>query len=256
EPNRYRFRDVVDEKGGGVLFLLYGPPGTGKTLSVEALASSFGRPLYPISFAELGSTVAELEERLTDVLALAAHWGALVLLDEGDALVEKRQRGQLLLNSMTGVLLRLLETFDGALFITSNRASSFDPAALSRVTLAVRYHPLSADATQVVWRNALARVLMYEQHPSVQFAGGASLPAPGQTRSKEEALAMVAASFDLTQLAAFSGSGRNVGAVIRLAVGLCQQRGSCQLDQGILGDAIGVFQEFNDHLKEEGAEFG
>eukprot|EP00290_Baffinella_frigidus_P029199 CAMPEP_0180223982 /NCGR_PEP_ID=MMETSP0987-20121128/21777_1 /TAXON_ID=697907 /ORGANISM="non described non described, Strain CCMP2293" /LENGTH=1030 /DNA_ID=CAMNT_0022186659 /DNA_START=27 /DNA_END=3119 /DNA_ORIENTATION=- len=235
EPNRYRFRDVVDEKGGGVLFLLYGPPGTGKTLSVEALASSFGRPLYPISFAELGSTVAELEERLTDVLALAAHWGALVLLDEGDALVEKRQRGQLLLNSMTGVLLRLLETFDGALFITSNRASSFDPAALSRVTLAVRYHPLSADATQLE---------------------AASLPAPGQTRSKEEALAMVAASFDLTQLAAFSGSGRNVGAVIRLAVGLCQQRGSCQLDQGILGDAIGVFQEFNDHLKEEGAEFG
>ena len=40
---------------------------------------------------------------LQDVLSLAAHWDALVLLDEGDALVEKRSRGQLLLNSMTGL---------------------------------------------------------------------------------------------------------------------------------------------------------
>ena len=32
-------------------------------------------------------------------------------------------------------------------------------------------------------------------------------------------------------LAAFSGSGRNVGAVIRLAVGLCQQRAQCPLSQ-------------------------
>lgn len=52
-----------------------GPPGTGKTLAVQALAELFGRPLYTISFAELGSSVAELEERLTDVLALASAWG-------------------------------------------------------------------------------------------------------------------------------------------------------------------------------------
>ena len=71
------------------------------------MARLFGRPLYCLSFAELGTTVAELEEKLTDVLQLASLWGALVLLDEGDALVERRQRGQLLLNSMSAVLLRL-----------------------------------------------------------------------------------------------------------------------------------------------------
>ena len=77
-----------------------------------------------------------------------------MLLDEGDALVEMRQPGQLLLNSMTGVLLRLLEEFEGALFITSNRAASFDPAALSRVTLAIRYHPLTKAAKEEVWWRA------------------------------------------------------------------------------------------------------
>mmetsp|Transcript_548 Transcript_548/g.1228 ORF Transcript_548/g.1228 Transcript_548/m.1228 type:complete len:631 (-) Transcript_548:146-2038(-) len=238
-PPRYRFRDIVDEKGGGCLFLLYGPPGTGKTLSVEALASAFGRPLYTLSFAELGSTVAELEERLTDVLALAAHWGALVLLDEGDALVERRQRGQLLLNSMTGVLLRLLETFDGALFITSNRASSFDPAALSRVTLAVRYEPLDLAAKRAVWENTLARVLMFED---------------GAPRTRAEALALVAKTFTLDALAKFTGSGRSVGAVVRLAVGLCQQRGNGELTQAALDDAIEVWSGFHKDLRSEGAD--
>ena len=236
DPPRYRFRDVVDEKGGGVLFLLYGPPGTGKTLSVEALAASFGRPLYSISFAELGSTVAELEERLTDVLALAAGWNALVLLDEGDALVERRTKGQLLLNSMTGVLLRLLESFNGALFITSNRAASFDPAALSRVTLAVRYQPLDAGAKRAVWRNALARVLMYED---------------GALRTQTEAFEAVDADFDLAALAAFGGSGRAVGAVLRLAVGLCQQRNRSTLSQAALDDAVSIWQDFHSDLCDE-----
>jgi hypothetical protein len=64
----------------------------------------------------------------------------------------------MLLNSMTGVLLRLLENFEGSLFINSNRVSSFDPAALSRVTLAVKFYPLDRSGMRQVWRNTLARV--------------------------------------------------------------------------------------------------
>lgn len=231
----YRFRDVVDTKGSGVLFLLYGPPGTGKTLAVEALAARFARPLYSLSFAELGSSVAELEERLQDVLALAAHWDALVLLDEGDALVEKRSRGQLLLNSMTGVLLRLLEGFDGSLFITSNRAASFDPAALSRVTLAVRFEPLDTEAKMHVWTNMLSRIV-----------------GDGEGLSPESALAQVKREFDMQRLSQFTGSGRAVGVIIRLALGLCGQRRT-RLTQGVLDDAIDVWKSFHDDLCDEGA---
>jgi quinol monooxygenase YgiN len=232
---RYRFRDVVDSKGAGVLFLLYGPPGTGKTLAVEALAALFARPLYSLSFAELGSSVSELEERLEDVLALAAHWDALVLLDEGDALVEKRMPGQLLLNSMTGVLLRLLEGFDGSLFITSNRASTFDPAALSRVTLAVRFEALDASAKTEVWGNMLARV--------IGDAEGVPL-ATAQAKVQHE--------FDLHALAQFAGSGRAVGTVMRLALGLCGQRRS-RLTQSVLNDAIATWASFHEDLRAEGA---
>ena len=178
--------------------------------------------------------MAELEERLQDVLALAAHWDALVLLDEGDALVEKRTRGQLLLNSMTGVLLRLLEGFDGALFITSNRASSFDPAALSRVKLAVRFEALDCAAKRQIWTNMLSRIVG---------------DAEGLTH--EAARAQVMQDFDMVRLSQFAGSGRAVGAILRLALGLCGQRRS-RLTQAVLDDAIEVWSSFHQDLCEEG----
>ena len=44
-----------------------------------------------MSFAELGSSVAELE-KLSNVLSLVSHWGVLMLFDEGDALIEKKNK--------------------------------------------------------------------------------------------------------------------------------------------------------------------
>eukprot|EP01130_Rhizamoeba_saxonica_P011313 TRINITY_DN4696_c0_g1_i1.p1 TRINITY_DN4696_c0_g1~~TRINITY_DN4696_c0_g1_i1.p1 ORF type:complete len:797 (+),score=160.58 TRINITY_DN4696_c0_g1_i1:255-2393(+) len=236
---RYILKDMVDGKNDGTLFLLYGPPGTGKTLSVQALASYFGRPLYSISFSELGSTVSELEERLSEVLTLAAHWGALVLLDEGDALVERRERGRLLLNSMTGVLLKLLESFEGAMFITSNRASEFDPAALSRVTLAIKYESLDENSRRIVWRNTLVRILAEEMKDGAKV------------RNKEEAQTIIDEQFDIERLATFVSSGRGVNAIAKLAIGLAEYR-KLDLNQDILDDALEVFKDFHIGLEKEG----
>ena len=236
--SRYSYDDVISGKGAGGLYLLYGPPGTGKTLTVEALARFFGKPLYSISFAELGSSTAELEEKLTVTLQLAGKWGCLALLDEGDALVEQRKQGQFLLNSMTGVLLRLLENFEGSLFINSNRVASFDPAALSRVTLAVKFTPLTEAGMQQVWRNTIARVLKSDTTRSLTY---------------EEALAEVPGSFDLSQLATFPGSGRSVGAVMKMAIALCSHR-DCDLTQTILDECVNSFLSFNTDLKSEGVQ--
>eukprot|EP00833_Pecoramyces_ruminatium_P007708 jgi/Orpsp1_1/1181740/evm.model.c7180000078411.1 len=238
KPPRYKARDIVSSRGIGSLFLLYGAPGTGKTLTVESLARLFGRPLYSVSFAELGSNVTELEERLTDVLFLASHWGSLILLDEGDALVEKRRSGQLMLNSMTSILLRLLESFDGTLFITSNRAASFDPAALSRVTLAIEYKPLQETGKELVWKNALTRVFADE------------ILENNERRGEKAAEEYVIKNFDLNKLGQFKGSGRSVNAVIRLAIGLSDKRDET-LSQQIVQDAIDVYTLFNDELLKE-----
>ena len=56
------------------------------------------------------------------------------------------------------MLLRFLDTFEGCLFITSNRVAAFDDAVLSRVTLAFRYEALQADGRTELWRSVLNRM--------------------------------------------------------------------------------------------------
>ena len=161
-----------------------------------------------------------------------------MLLDEGDALVERRQRGQFLINSMSAVLLRLLEGFSGALFITSNRAAAFDPAALSRVTLAIRFLLLDTAGKRQVWRGWLVRVFAAEL-------------VSGRRRGQAAAEAYVDAGFDLDALAQFTGSGRSVGACVRLAIALAEERQTA-LTNDVLADAISVWSSFWRDLDDEG----
>ena len=82
--------DVIAGKGQGLVLLLTGPPGTGKTLTAESIADHLHIPLYAVSASELGDTVAEIEQHFGQALRLAASWNAVLLLDEADAFLEKR----------------------------------------------------------------------------------------------------------------------------------------------------------------------
>ncbi|ELP83577.1 hypothetical protein EIN_077220 [Entamoeba invadens IP1] len=239
--SKYKSAQILKTRGNGTLFLLYGPPGTGKTLSVEALSILFGRPMYQVSFGELGTTISELEERLGDILFLTSRWGALVLLDEGDALIEKRTSGQFVMNSMTSVLLRLLENFDGALFVTSNRPLALDPAALSRVTLAVHFEKLKEESKEEIWRNSLVNLFEREVIEGIE-------------RGRNGAEEYVEKNFDVKKLGTFNGSGRSIGAIIKLAVALAEQRNK-ELYFDILKDANEVFTKFSDDLNKDGLLF-
>lgn len=205
--------DAIEGKGSGSLFLLHGPPGVGKTLTAEALADHYGRPLYCLTFGELGSSVSELESRMNEVLQLCSAWRCVCLLDEGDALVERREKGALLLNSLVSVLLKSLDSFEGLLFLTTNRVAMFDPAALSRVTLAIRYNPLDDEARAAVWTAVLERA-------------GAQV---GQ--------------FNLSLLSSRQYSGRDINNAIRLALALAEHRDK-ELDQSILDEALAVADDF------------
>ena len=52
-------------------------------------------------------------------------------------------------------MLRLVEYFQGVLFLTTNRVKSFDPAFQTRITVALRYHPLDQPSREKVWTNLL-----------------------------------------------------------------------------------------------------
>ena len=131
--------DIIRGKGSNAIFLLHGAPGTGKTLTAEALADYMNRPLYKVSLGELGTAVDELEKSLERILQLCERWNAITLIDEADVFLEERNSDNLERNAMVAVFLRMLEYYSGILFLTTNRASKFDMAFISRITLAIHY---------------------------------------------------------------------------------------------------------------------
>lgn len=87
--------DLVRGKGEGLIILLHGTPGVGKTSTAECVAASLGKPLYPITCGDLGSSAAELENGLDRVFSQAEAWDCVLLLDEADVFLAQRTRTDL-----------------------------------------------------------------------------------------------------------------------------------------------------------------
>ncbi len=66
-------------------------------------------PLYMVGAGDLGTTAHELDGALTTIFTLASAWKAIVLIDEADVLLERRDVHDLVRNSMVAVFLRQLE---------------------------------------------------------------------------------------------------------------------------------------------------
>ncbi|KAL1955242.1 hypothetical protein VTO42DRAFT_8901 [Malbranchea cinnamomea] len=150
--------DVIQGKGRGLVVVLHGPPGTGKTLTAEGIAELLKRPLYMVSAGELGTDSRMLEAELTKILDIAHSWGAVLLLDEADVFLEKRTIHDIHRNALVSIFLRLLEYFQGILFLTTNRVETFDDAFQSRIHVALRYGDLTTKAKRAVWKVFLEKV--------------------------------------------------------------------------------------------------
>jgi len=143
--------DVVKGKGGGTTVLCAGPPGVGKTLTAEVYAEVTGRPLYRVHSGQLGLSVAAMESALKEALTRAQRWGAVMLIDEADVYIRQRS-DDMMANAVVGVFLRVLEYFDGLLFLTTNRIDDIDEAIVSRCIALIRYHAPDQLARERIWK--------------------------------------------------------------------------------------------------------
>lgn len=101
------FDDIIKGKGQGMIMLLHGTPGVGKTLTageypsellrgatltslVESVADHVERPLYSITAADISDKLSVTEASLNNVFDLAAHWDAVLLIDEADVFLTQR----------------------------------------------------------------------------------------------------------------------------------------------------------------------
>uniref|UniRef100_A0A8H7N1J9 AAA+ ATPase domain-containing protein n=1 Tax=Bionectria ochroleuca TaxID=29856 RepID=A0A8H7N1J9_BIOOC len=140
--------DLVTGKGTGLILLLHGEPGVGKTSTAECVADRTKRPLFPITCGDIGEAAMEVERNLQHNFRLAHRWGCVLLLEESDIFLAKRNKTDLRRNAVTSVFLRSLDYYAGILFLTTNRVGGIDPAFKSRIHLSVFYPRLDLDRTQ------------------------------------------------------------------------------------------------------------
>lgn len=154
--------------------MLHGPPGTGKTLTAEGISELLQCPLYMVSAGELGTDSRILEAELQRILDICHAWGAILLLDEADVFLEKRNMADIHRNALVSIFLRQLEYFQGILFLTTNRVETFDDAFQSRIHIALRYDALDQRAKKTIFKMFVerARAQQKADKDSISFSDG------------------------------------------------------------------------------------
>ena len=66
----------------------------------ESVADYTKKPLYTVSCGDLGVDAPAAEPALTDILDLATHWKAVLLIDEADIFLEQRSPSDLQRNGL------------------------------------------------------------------------------------------------------------------------------------------------------------
>ncbi|KAK6337065.1 hypothetical protein TWF718_009851 [Orbilia javanica] len=216
-----QFDDFIEGKGKGLIAVLHGPPGLGKTMTAETVAEYTKSPLYTISAGSLGTNASALEQSLRRILDLAQRWKAVLLLDEADVYLEERSVHDIKRNALVSIFLRLVEYYQGILFLTTNRVSTFDDAFQSRIHVALRYSTLQTDAREQIWRNFIGRMDKKD------------------TNIVEE---------DYKQLAAVDLNGRQIKNAIRTALSIAETNGET-LGLNHFHIVFGVMASFERDLK-------
>ncbi|KAF4629313.1 hypothetical protein G7Y89_g8838 [Cudoniella acicularis] len=164
--------DPIPNKGEGQIFLLHGPPGAGKTFTAECVAEFTSRPLLSLTCGDIGTNEVSVEESLSKWFKLAEIWGAVMLIDEADVYLERRDSNDLTRNGLVSVFLRAMEYYRGILFLTTNRVGHFDPAFFSRIHVYIGYKPLDAQGRKRIWLQFFSK-LEKERGEEVQVLAGA-----------------------------------------------------------------------------------
>lgn len=153
-PSEQLFGDLIRGQHGGIVVMACGSPGVGKTLTAEVYAEVCARPLYPLEFGELGTTVEQIENNLDLIFGRVVRWNAVLQFDECEVFLGERD-ADLERSAIVAIFLRMLDYYEGLLFLTTNRPEVIDNAILSRVMLRLEYPDLDATARAGVWRTML-----------------------------------------------------------------------------------------------------
>jgi hypothetical protein len=110
------------------------------------------------TIGDVGYVPEDVEKNMEEHFMLAHRWGCVLLLDEADVFLAKRNKQDVKRNGLVSVFLRILEYYSGILFLTTNRVGAIDDAFRSRLHLTLYYPKLTEDQTRKIWKNNLGRL--------------------------------------------------------------------------------------------------
>jgi AAA+ superfamily predicted ATPase len=146
--------------GRGVCVLFHGPSGTGKSMSALGIAHALNSQVLRIDLSRVVSKyIGETEKHLDAVFRDASQCGAVLLVDEADALLGKRgevkDAHDRYAAQEVSFLLTRIESYDGVAVFTTNARQSIDPAFLRRLRFIVEFPRPDAQAREDIWRRCL-----------------------------------------------------------------------------------------------------
>ncbi|RSL58865.1 hypothetical protein CEP54_007594 [Fusarium duplospermum] len=152
-------QDFIRGKGKGLVIMLHGAPGVGKTATAEAVASVHRKPLFAITCGDLGIDPREVESTLSEIFRLANLWDCILLLDEAEIFLSRREKkdDNLQRNALVSIFLRTLEYYPGILFLTTNRVGVLDEALNSRVHVSIYFRHLDRQQTMALFKMNIKR---------------------------------------------------------------------------------------------------
>ncbi|AEO59858.1 hypothetical protein MYCTH_2308459 [Thermothelomyces thermophilus ATCC 42464] len=83
----------------------------------------------------------------------------------------RRSTAELQRNSIVAVFLRMIEYYEGMLFLTTNRVTDLDPAFYNRIHVAIQYANLGPEERRNIWRQHLARAAKGNRNPRLWNEG-------------------------------------------------------------------------------------
>ncbi|KAH0432949.1 hypothetical protein CcaCcLH18_06064 [Colletotrichum camelliae] len=164
------FDDIISGKGKGIICLFSGPPGSGKTLTAEAVAEITRKPFYSVSAGDLGVEPKEVDQNLSEILELSHKWNSVLLLDEADVFLQKRDSADIQRNALVSIFLRQLEYYQGILILTTNRVAECDAAFESRIHIPILYPDLDETARRKIWAMFLRKIKNTTQGAAIGIA--------------------------------------------------------------------------------------
>src|SRR5262245_485997 len=151
--------DALLPRGRGVNALFAGPSGVGKTMAAEVIAGDLELDLYSVDLAgTVSKYIGETEKNLKRIFDAAEEAGAVLLIDEADALFGKRAEVKDGLDRYANIevsyLLQRMERYSGLAILATNMKNHLDFAFLRRLRYVIDFPFPDYSDRRTIWRKS------------------------------------------------------------------------------------------------------